>query len=762
MKAFRNDGYAKVTGKAKYADDFRFPGMLHCVPVYSEHVHARIETIDTEKAAAEPGVIAVLTWRDVPGQLYYGQINHDYPILASDKIRYYGDVIALVVAETREKALAASHKINLEAVKLPPVIDAEKAMEEDAFLLFDDRESNIVVHHKVRRGDAHSAIRKCDIVIEQDFETGFFEHAYLEPEGAIAVPRDDGAMEIYGSIQHPVSTRKFICAYLGLKLAEVEVISHPTGGSFGGKDDTASVVAARAALASAVTGRPVKIIYDREWSMRESYKRPAYKLSYRAGFSGDGRLKAVLCRAVADSGPYTSTVPWSTWRATVQCCGPYRVDNVYTDIFGVATNNIVTGAFRGFGSPMINFCVEQLMDMAAERCGLPPDEIRRKNMVYQNCEAATGQRLDNHTVSAEQVMDGVLAKIDFTEKVKRCSWGTPSSPASGDLYGIGFAVSYRGASIGAEGKDFSACIVNCQYDGSILLETGIWENGQGAQTAMILILARELGIAKGRIRYTRSTTSQIPDSGTTVASRGTLLGSGAVYDAARKVKKIIAETIAPVLQCKPNQVRFENDRVWGAAIEDHLRAEIPHSLSWEETMEQMYAARVYPYAFGSFQAPEIQWNDEIGQGNPYFTYVYSAQAVEVVVNHDSGRTTIINIVAAHDIGKAINPPMLCGQIYGGITQGAGMALMERFQIDEGKVRSLNFNTYRIPRSVDVPDIEALIVENSDPASPVGCKGIGEPALEIIAPALANAVYRATGKRHYGLPFQSSRRSEHHE
>ncbi len=334
-------------------------------------------------------------------------------------------------------------------------------------------------------------------------------------------------------------------------------------------------------------------------------------------------------------------------------------------------------------------------------------------------------------------MDRVLSEIDFEEKVKRCSRGEGEQQ-----YGIGFAISYRGVSLGAEGKDFCACIVNCQFDGSILLETGVWENGQGAQSAMILVLARELGVDPARIRYVQSTTSHIPDSGTTVASRGTYIGSGAVYKAAAGLKTLISDTLAERAGCPAETVRFEDDSVLCGGTR----------YSWEEAMAGMYDARVFPYAFGSFQAPQIHWDEEAGRGSPYFTYVYSCQAVEVSVEKKSGKVKILNAVAAHDIGKAVNPPYLKGQIYGGITQAAGMALSENFRIEEGRVKSLNYNTYRIPRATDMPDMHALIVENPDPTSPTGSKGIGEPALEIMAPALANAVYRATGKRQFTLPF----------
>jgi CO/xanthine dehydrogenase Mo-binding subunit len=738
--AFRNDAVAKVSGRAQYADDFIFPRMVHGVPVFPKLPHGRIIGIHTSRAEASPGVLKVFTWKDVPGKLDYGQINHDMPILAHDKVRHYGDAYALVVAETRKQALAAAALVELEAEALENVFDPAAALAEGAPVI--GGEANLVAHHRIRRGDPDTALDGADFLLERTFSTAWFEHAYLEPEGAVCFPRQDGVLEVYGSLQHPVSTRRFICAYLNLPFTDVEVYSHPVGGSFGGKDDTASVVCARAALAARILRRPVKIIYDREWSFLESYKRPPYRLDYRMGFRSDGRLLGAVCDILADSGPYTSSVPWSTWRSTVQSCGPYRVDHVRTDVRAAATNNPPTGAFRGFGSPQVNFCTELLMDQAAEALKISPLEIRRRNMVVQGSETITGQVLDTHTVSLGQVMETVAEEIGFEEKLRRCSFGRPDG--GGRLYGIGLAIAYRGASVGAEARDFCSCVVNCQFDGSILLETGIHENGQGAQSAMILVLTRELGVSRKRIRYAEATTSQVPEGGTTVASRGTLMGSAAVHDAVRNLKKIIAPVVAQKFGCGPDQLLFVDDRI-----------ESPHGgVSWDGAMRMMYEARVYPFAFGSFKAPDVSWNEHDGSGEPYFTYVYSCQAVELEVDVKSAKVKLLNIVAAHDVGRAVNPEMLKGQIYGGISQGIGMALFEDLAVKDGLPGAFNYNRYKIPKAADMPEILPIIVENADPTSPFGCKGIGEPALELIAPAIAGALYRATGNAPHTLPMKT--------
>jgi len=740
-KGWRNDAGAKVTGRAKYADDLKFHGMLHAVPVYTDCVHARILAVEPTKAAAAPGVVRVITAADVPGVTAYGQISRDLRILADDKIRYNGDVVALVVAEEREAAIEAAALVDVDASDLPVVLDPEEAMTPGAPLVHEDHGSNVVGRHRVRRGDVEAGFVASDLIIEEEFRTPFIEHAYLEPESALCVPRPYGVIEIFGSMQHPFSTRRFTAAFLGVELSEVEVRTIPMGGGFGGKDDTAAVVCARAALAARLVGRPVKLTYSREWSIRESYKRHPYRAQYKMGVTKDGLIKAVKVRIVADAGAYCSVTPFVTWRSTVQCCGPYVVENVWCDTYGVFTNNVFTGAMRGFGSPQVVFFVEQLVEIAAEKLGMPAVAFRRRNMVRQGSVTVTGQKLDNHVVSLEQTLDAVLDASGYEEKLGKCSFGK----GEGELYGIGLAMSYRGVSLGAEGMDFNSAIVNVQFDGSILLEVGVHENGQGAESAMIMILAEELGVRRERIRYRMPSTSTIPDGGPTVASRGTFMGGGSVVNAARELKAIIARVVAPALACEPSAVRIADDRVHGPGE--------GVSIAFEEAVTLLFESQEFPHAFGTFKAPKVDWDEETGQGNAYFTWVYGCQAVELTVNRKTGRVTLRKAWASHDVGRVVNRPMVLGQFYGGMAMGTGYALKEDLKTVTGRIESLNFNTYRIPRAMDLPEMKGIIIENPDPLSPTGAKSIGEPTNELMAPAIANAVYNATGKRHLRLPIQ---------
>jgi CO/xanthine dehydrogenase Mo-binding subunit len=734
-KIWRNDALAKVTGKAKYADDLKVINMLHAVPVYSKKfIHGKIKGFTgLEKAAALPGVVRVITAADIPGKVYFGQIFQDYAMLAVDKIRCESDVIALVVARERKTAIMAAGLIDLKVEELPPIFDPEEAMKDEKNLIHPSKGSNIINQHKIRRGkEIDKVLEVCDMVMERSYSTGAVEHAYMEVESALCYERPDGVMEIHGGMQHPFSTRRFTAAMLGCSLSDVEVVGTPVGGGFGGKDDTIAIICARTALASRLCGQPVKMTYEREWSIRESYKRHPYRMKYTIGLK-DKKIHAVKARFIADGGAYTSVTPWVTWRSTVQCCGPYQVDNVYCDSFGVHTNNVFTGAFRGFGAPQVNFAVEQWVEECAQALDMDPIDFRRANMVRQNCETITSQKLDNHVVSLEEVMDKALAISGYREKRK-------------NNRAIGMAISYRGCSLGAEGMDFCSAVINCQFDGSILLETGVHENGQGAETAMIMILAKELGVKRERIRYNRPSTSHIPDGGTTVASRGTLMGGGALSDGVKNLKKIIARSLHEKLDCQADEVRFFEDRVYGKTDDRYL--------PWEEAMHQMFLNCDYPYAFGSFQAPKVSWDEETGRGNAYFTWGYSCQVVEVEVNEKNGRIKMLEGYAVHDIGKAVNSDMVKGQIYGGFTQGFGMAVMEDLDQREGHINHTNLNTYKIPRSTDVGEFQVEIVENHDPNSPTGAKGIGEPALEIAAAATANAVYAATGRRSTHYPIKA--------
>ncbi|MFH1652897.1 MAG: xanthine dehydrogenase family protein molybdopterin-binding subunit [Pseudomonadota bacterium] len=736
----RVDAYEKVTGKAIYADDINLDGMLYAAQLYSEYPFAKVENIDITEVSKADGVEAILLAKDVPGKLQACGVIWDHFVLVTDKVRYMGDVLAVVVAQSEAKARDALKLINVKYSPLPPLTDPQEALKDSSPRIHVERD-NIVSSFKVRTGDAVKTFEKCEHKIEREFETSFIEHAYMEPESAVAIPNPDGSVTVYSSTQHPFSVRKVVAAVCDLPLSSVQIIQTTLGGGFGGKDDTIALVSARTALAAIKTQKPVKITLKREESFRESYKRHPFKAKYKVGIDKAGKIQAMVVDLTADSGPYCSTSPFVIWRPTVQCTGPYKVKNVHCDTRAVYTNNTYTGAMRGFGTPQSTFIIESTIDECAKELGIDPWEFRKQNFFRQNETTHTKQKLNKHKVSIEEVVDQALTRFKWNEKFKNVSLGKPD--ANGNYYGVGFACSYRGVSLGAEGNDFCSAVVKIMEDGSILLESGVSENGQGLKTVMTTLLAGELGIDSSKITFVDTDTSSVPDGGPTVASRGTLVGGNAVIDAATRIKKIMRPHIAEMIG-KSDDYRYKDGKI--------IHPKNCKSVTFEEAVKKCYQNKHYLHAVGLWKGPDVSWDEDTGHGNAYFTYVYGCQAVELSIDGKSGKVDVQKVVAAHDVGKAINPEMALGQIFGGIVMGLGFALMEKVEHKDGVIQNLNFNTYRIPKSTDIPEMEAILVENPDSHGPWGAKSLGEPTNELMGAAVANAVYYALGKRIYELPI----------
>jgi CO/xanthine dehydrogenase Mo-binding subunit len=715
----RVDARDKVTGRAVYADDLALPGMLIARPLHSAHAHARIVSVDIAAARAVPGVVAVLTAADLPGARRTGGIIADHYVLAGDRVRYQGDGVALVAAESAEAARSGVDAIRVAYEPLAPITDPEAALRPGAPRVHPERADNVIAAYRVRRGDPAGVFPSCARVIEREYRTERVEHAYLEPESAVAVPEPDGSVTVHGSVQHPFSARRTVAQVCGLPLERARIVQTTLGGGFGGKDDTANLVCARAAILALRTRRPVKLTYTREESFRESYKRHPFVVRAKLGVDADARLQALAVDVTADGGPYCTTSPFVIWRPTVQCTGPYLVPHVHCDTRAVYTNNPLTGAMRGFGSPQINFAIESWVDEMAHATGLDPVEFRRRNLMRQGCVTHTGQRLDRHTVSIAEVMDRALERFGWEEAYARGSRGRAGP--DGALRGVGIACSYRGVSLGAEGSDFCSAIVEVLPDGTIELQVGVSENGQGLKTAMARILATELGVPLERVRFLDTDTARVPDGGPTVASRATLVGGNAVLDAVRELR----ERMAP--------------------------ASGGPALAFDDAVAACRARGIPLRAEGRWVGPPVSWDEANGQGDAYFTYVYSCNLAEVEVQAATGRVRVLRLLGAHDVGRAIHRQMLEGQIYGGLLMGMGLALGEAYHAVDGIGVETNFDRYRICRANQAPELDAVIVENPDPDGPWGAKSIGEPANELAAPAIVNAIFHATGVRIRELP-----------
>lgn len=741
----RVDALGKVTGQARYGADLFFDGMLYGKVLHTPHAHARIIGIDTANARAMEGVEAVLTAYDVPGENTFGAVIPNQQVLARELVRYKGDAVAMVAARTPELAAQAVNLIEVQYQTLPAIFDPAAALLPGAPQIHEDSPGNVAAHHVVEKGDINQGFALSDLILEREYETQFIEHAYIEPEAAVAVPGFGcTGITVYGSIQNPFSCRKALAGILGRKLNEIRVIQSFMGGSFGGKDEVMSAMCARAAILALKTGKPVKMVNTREESIRESYKRHPYKLRYKVGATRDGKLTAMEIGIVADAGAYASQTPFVTWRSVVQATGPYEVPHVLTNVWGAYTNNCYTGAMRGFGSPQIIFAQETLMDELAEELGLTPLELRKRNGYRNGSITATGQRLDNHQVSLMEVVDKAVDAANY--QAKRLEYQNQTGRLR---RGIGLACSFRGCSLGAEGIDATGAMVSVQYDGTVYVYSGLAENGQGLQTIFSQIAAEELGISMDKVRFMETDTALIPDGGPTVASRSTIMGGNAVRLAAEKVRETIAGAVLGRLKAGAEALAWGENKIW-------VKDDPARSVSFEEAVEAARSQGELLTQLGWYRSPKVSWDEHHGQGDAYFTYVYGCQVAEVEVDIETGYTRVLKVVAAHDVGRAINPETVRGQIYGGVAQGLGYALLEELQQYDGDIKSLNFDEYLIAGSKDMPEVIPIIVENPDRYGPYGAKTIGEPTLEMTAPAIASAVAQATGRRVRELPLDLER------
>ncbi|MDA3814464.1 MAG: molybdopterin-dependent oxidoreductase [Candidatus Cloacimonetes bacterium] len=746
-KVIRVDAYEKVTGKAIYGDDIKLVDMLHAAVRYTDIPVGKITKIDCSKAEKVPGVVRIALFKDIPGQTKLGPIRSDQYAIVENEVFFSGDVIAVVAAETKEIALNATDLIHVEYEPIKGIFDPRVAIKPDARLIHPEYKSNVVLHYPLRKGNIDKGFVESDHVIEREYQTGFHEHAYIEPETVTAVPdHTSRGFKIYGSIQNPFTTRKVVALFMGLNMNQINIFGSTLGGSFGGKDDIINYMACRCALLSKLTGKPVKLTYTRENSIKESYKRHPYYMKYKVGFNNNGKLKAMKINIIADSGAYSSQTFFVTWRSVVQATGPYEIENVETDIKGVYTNNTYTAAFRGFGSPQVIFAQESLMDEIAEICGISTLEVRKLNGFKQGSTTASGQVLNKHTVSLDEVIDKAVLKADYNKKLEE--YKKLNEQNGRYKYGIGFACSYRGCALGAEGTDATSAIVSVQADGSIYVLTGMNENGQGMRTTFSQVTAEVLGTDLEKIVFLEPQTATITDGGPTVASRGTIMGGNAVIIAAEKVKKRIFNVIKKDLQVKDIE-----ETIWKDGIISR-KEEIANSkpIKFEKAAGKAYCAGENLSAYGWYNAPDVSWDEETGQGNAYFTYVYGAHVADIRIDTSTGKIDVKNITAAHDVGKVLNKLGAEGQVYGGVTQGFGYAVIEDYNIQDGVVKSDNLDNYLIPTIKDIGNINPILIENEDVDGPFGAKSLGEPTLELTSSAINNALKFATGKHSYELPL----------
>lgn len=768
--ARRVDALEKVMGTAKYVADRSLPGMLHARCLRSNVPHARIARLDVSPALEVPGVRAVITSEDFFEHGHYGFPVKDKYMLAYQKVRYVGEAIATVAADTVEAAFAGVEAIICELEELPGLFDPEHSLDADAPQVGptrpDGAHPNFLDRLIVRKrnpepdgADARSVWEQCDVRLEQSYSTCPQEHAYIEPEGVLAVPTRAGGVIVYAPNQSPFVNHSNLALVLDLPHSLVRVIQPPVGGSFGGKDDIIYESSAQTARLAMVTGRPVRMVFTREESLIASYKRDAMRMHVRLGADRDGTLRACCFDGLLDSGAYASESSFTGWRASIHAMGAYRYDACDVEVTCVYTNNGYCGAFRGFGNTEACFAIEQAIDEVAADLGLDPIDFRLKNCLRVGDETPHGQML-TESVGLQECLETVRRLSDWDRK--RREYGSANggvgaiheSPlhessihGSPLRRGIGVAALFHGTSLGAEGSDYAASTLAVERDNSIDMTSGLTDYGTGSRTVYTLIAAEELGVKPERIHMQRPDTDTAIESGPTVASRSTMLGGNATRIAASNLRQTLDYAAADLLGCELHQLVRDGESYVGPSEEP---------ASWDAVADHAREMGLALSAQGKWSAPRIHWDHHAGRGTPYMAYHFAAQVAEVEVDMSTGSVQVVGLWAAHDPGKVIFPEGAFGQLCGGIAQGLGYALMEQITYADGYLQETNFESYLIPTSVDVPEIVAQFVEAPFSHGPYGAKNIAEPSMVPSAPAILNAIAHATGRRVRDLPANLER------
>lgn len=745
--ARRVDALEKVLGTAKYIADRKLPGMLHARCLRSDLPHARIVRLDVTPALAVPGVRAAITSDDFFEHGLYGFPVKDKYMLAYQKVRYVGEAIAAVAADTPEAALAGVQAIICELEPLPGVFDMAHALDPDAPQVGPDRPDgkhpNFLDKLIVRKGDPLAEWAACPVKLEESYSVSPQEHAYIEPEGVLAVPTREGGVVVYAPNQSPFINHGNLALVLDLPHNLVRVIQPPVGGSFGGKDDIIYESSAQAAKLALATGRPVRMVFSREESLIASYKRDPMRMHIWLGADADGALRACKFDGLMDSGAYASESSFTAWRASIHAMGAYRYNACDVDITAVYTNNGYYGAFRGFGNTEVCSAIEQAIDEMAHKVGMDPIDFRLKNCLRLGDETPHGQVL-TESVSLAECLNAVRKASDWDRK--RTEYAARNTQ-SDIRRGIGVAALFHGTSLGAEGHDYAGATIAVEQDYSVDLTSGLTDYGTGSRTVFTLIAAEELGVRPERIHMQRPDTDTAIESGPTVASRSTMLGGNAMRIAAMNLRQTLDYAAADLLGCELHQLVREGEAYVGPSEEP---------VAWEEVVRHAREMGLALSAHGKWTAPRINWDHHAGRGTPYMAYHFGAQVAEVEVDMRTGNVQVVGLWAAHDPGKVIFPQGAYGQLYGGIAQGLGYALMEQVTFAEGYIQETNFESYLIPTAVDVPEIVGTFVEAPFSKGPYGAKNIAEPAMVPTAPAILNAIYHATGRRVRDLPANLER------
>jgi len=733
----------KVTGVTKFADDLYAPDMLYATALRSEYPHAKLLSIDVEAARQVPGVVAVLTAQDIPGLNRFGLIHADQPVLADDRVRFMGDAIAAVYAETLPAAREALGKITVKYEELEVISTPQRAMEPDAPQLHEG--GNILAHWRIRTGDIEAGFAQADIVVEGTYYTPFVEHAYLEPEACLAVPEDDGGVTIWVGSQGPYVDRNQVAASLALEPEKVRIVNTPLGGGFGGKEDI--TVQTLAALGVLHTGRPVKMVFPRTESLLVSTKRHAEYLHYRTGATADGKLIAAEVKIIGDTGAYASVGESVLFRSASFACGPYVVPNANIDTYAVYTNNPPAGAFRGYGSPQTAFAAENQMDMLARRLNMNPFEFRLLNAMDVGETTVTGHKLTSSIGIKETLI-----------QVREALAASPlPEPTPGKHLGVGIAAAYKNVGLGPGLDDRAGAIVELDAEGQIVVRVGCIDMGQGLNTVMAQMAAQILEVPYCDIVVVTGDTGTCPDSFMTTASRATILQGNAVSQAAIKLREAILDYVVQEYNVERSKLRVSHGEVtWepkpGGAENKVSLQELGRKAALQEhslAIEEYYTA---PTSYRGLVQDVSSPENPPGEFRLHVAYCFGTHAAIVEVDEETGDVRVLKVVAAHDVGRAIHPRNIEGQIEGGVVMGLGYGLSEEFVLKDGRIVTDTLRKCGVPHIAQAPEIVPIIVENPHPLGPFQAKGMAELPISVTAPAIANAIYDAIGVRMTELPM----------
>ena len=739
----RVDALGKCVGATVYAGDIFIPNMLHARVLRSTIPSGRIKRLDVSKARALPGVACVITSQelpksvlitDMPGQT--GQkrrAGSDAQILASEIVRFIGDPLALVAAETLAIADKALKLIEVDFEPLPAVFDPLEAILPGAPIVTPP--DNIVARWKIRKGNFHEGMAAADLVVENTFRVPFVEHAYLEPEAGVAWVDDRNIVNIRVCTQ-VIEHFRSIALALNIPQNKLHIQGTMVGGGFGGKEDI--TVEIFLGLLTLHTRRPVRIEYSREELIMAHSKRHPFVITHRTGVTRDGYITASEIKLIANSGAYVYLSPYVLLYATAMATGPYRVDNLRVDSLAVATNNPFTSAFRGFGAPQACFAYEQQMDLIAEKLGMDPYEFRCKNFLKQRDTTGTGQEIKS-AAWLEETTSRVLEALG--EK----------TPDQGSLkVGQGFASYLQSYGRITWLHDTSQAWVGLELDGSAIIRCGVPDLGAGQISSICQIASEVLGMPMENISVYSTDLALTPLAGTSTATRQLYMSGNAVFQAASAVRKVLLDRASKQLEEPPENLDIADSK---AFVKNDPAQSIPLS-----TLAAMCAADGLPLAnLALFKAPFTNPIDpETGQGDIWPDFTFGAHGIEVAVDIETGEVTVLKSVACHDVGRAVNPAAVVGQIEGGGVQGIGYALMEDLIVHKGRILTPSLSEYLIPTSCDLPTTQVIILESGTGLGPYGAKGIGEPALTPAAPAVANAVANAIGTRLFELPLTPER------